>query len=274
MYEIGWFSTGRDAAARELLLGVHKALEDSGLAAHIHFVFSNREPGESAESDEFFKLVKELGLELVSFSSARFEPLIRKKGRLDPQTMIMWREDYDREVLRLLAPYQPQVIVLAGYMLIASSILCDFYNMINLHPAEPGGPKGTWQEVIWQLIEQRAEETGVTVHLVTPVLDGGPPITYCTFPIRGEGFDHLWRALDRDLDRRTLEQIRADEGENQPLFAQIRQQGIRRELPLLTRTVLELAQGNLQLKNGQVFQQGKPCPDGCCLSGLIEAGLL
>jgi phosphoribosylglycinamide formyltransferase-1 len=257
MYEIGWFSSGRDAAARELLLTVHKALAESGLAAHIHFVFSNREPGEAAESDEFFKLVKELGLELICFSSARFEPQRRKKGRHDPESMLTWREDYDREVLRLLASYQPQVIVLAGYMLIVSSILCDFYNMINLHPAKPGGPKGTWQEVIWQLIEQRAEETGVTIHLVTPALDEGPPISYCTFPLRGEGFDHLWSAL-------------VNAGEAQPLFAEIRRQGIKRELPLLTNTVLELARGNLQIKDEQVFQQGNLCPGGYCVNELLE----
>ncbi|GAH59253.1 unnamed protein product, partial [marine sediment metagenome] len=41
------------------------------------------------------------------------------------------------------------------------------YNMVNLHPAAPGGPTGTWQEVIWQLIENKAEETGVMMHLVT-----------------------------------------------------------------------------------------------------------
>jgi phosphoribosylglycinamide formyltransferase-1 len=46
--------------------------------------------------------------------------------------------------------------------------------MINLHPAAPGGPTGTWQEVIWQLIEGRAVETGVMMHLVTPELDRGP----------------------------------------------------------------------------------------------------
>ena len=64
--------------------------------------------------------------------------------------------------------------------------------MINLHPAAPGGPAGTWQEVIWQLIGNEAEETGVMMHMVTPKLDKGPPVAYCTFQIRGEPFDRYW----------------------------------------------------------------------------------
>ena len=67
--------------------------------------------------------------------------------------------------------------------------------MINLHPAAPGGPAGTWQEVIWQLIEGDAMETGVMMHLVTSELDKGPPVTYCTFPIRDTPCDRHWTEI-------------------------------------------------------------------------------
>ena len=49
--------------------------------------------------------------------------------------------------------------------------------------------EGTWQEVIWQLIENDASKTGVMIHLVTPELDKGPPITFYTYLIREESFD-------------------------------------------------------------------------------------
>ncbi len=265
MYEIGWFSTGRDEAARQLLLSVHKALSKSSLQAHIHFVFLNRQEGERPESDKFIKLVRELGIEPVCFSSAEFEPQMRKKGKQNPEIMSTWREDYDREILRLLTPYQPKFIVLAGYMLIVSPILCDFYNMINLHPAIPGGPKGTWQQVIWQLIKEKARQSGVTIHLVSPKLDAGQPITYCTYPIKGEGFDHLWLAWQEDLNQHGIERIKAAQGEAQPLFAEIRRQGVIRELPLLTQTVQELVSGDLQINDGKIFRNGKLCPNGCLI---------
>jgi folate-dependent phosphoribosylglycinamide formyltransferase PurN len=59
-----------------------------------------------------------------------------------------------------LTGFNPDINVLAGYMLIVGAEMCQRYDMINLHPAIPGGPKGTWREVIWKLIETGASETG------------------------------------------------------------------------------------------------------------------
>ena len=81
-------------------------------------------------------------------------------------------------------------------MLIVSPDLCRDFPMINLHPAAPNGPDGTWQDVIWQLIEQRATHSGVKIHLVTEELDQGPTIAYCRYPIHGKAFDDLWQEAD------------------------------------------------------------------------------
>ena len=57
-YKLGWFSTGRDKAAGDLLEVVHNGIERGEILAEIAFVFSTREPGESDESDLFLKLVE------------------------------------------------------------------------------------------------------------------------------------------------------------------------------------------------------------------------
>ena len=90
------------------------------------------------------------------------------------------------------------IIVLAGYMLVVGEEICEIHDMINLHPAAPNGPAGTWQEVIWLLIHKRAQESGNMMHLVTQELDKGPPITYCTFPVRGPAFDPLWQEMEKN----------------------------------------------------------------------------
>ena len=46
--------------------------------------------------------------------------------------------------MRLIDPFKPDLSLLAGYMLIISPEMCRRYPLINLHPAAPDGPKGTW----------------------------------------------------------------------------------------------------------------------------------
>ena len=73
--------------------------------------------------------------------------------------------------MEILEDEKADTIVLAGYMLIVSREICQRYAMINHHPAAPGGPKGTWQEVIWELISRGVDTTGVMIHVVTELLD-------------------------------------------------------------------------------------------------------
>ena len=243
MYQLGWFSTGRDKAARDLLKAVISSIKSGEIEAEIAFVFSSREPGESKESDLFLKLVEDYHLSLACFSYQKFRAregvtIIESAGTL-PQ----WRLDYDREVMNRLQGFHPALCVLAGYMLVMGKEMCQRYNMINLHPASPGGPAGTWQEVIWQLIESNAEETGVMMHLVTPELDKGPPVTYCIFPIKGKPFDKYWD----EIRGHPLEQIKKSQGENNPLFRLIREHGLAREFPLIISTLKAFSQGKVKV---------------------------
>jgi len=245
MYQLGWFSTGRDKAARDLLEAVQNSIASGDIKAEIAFVFCNREPGESQESDLFLKLVESYGIPRICFSYQRFKSGINptsQKGALPP-----WRLDYDREVMIRLQGFSPDLCVLAGYMLIVGEEMCHRYNMINLHPAAPGGPKGTWQEVIWQLIDNQARETGVMMHLVTPELDKGPPVTYCTFPIRGKLFDKYWLASPKGHN------------EQNTLFRLIRKHGLAREFPLIISTLKAFSQGKVKIKEGKVVDAaGRP----------------
>jgi phosphoribosylglycinamide formyltransferase-1 len=247
-YRLGWFSTGRDKAARDLLTVVQRSIALGEIETEIAFVFSNRERGEARESDLFIKLVKNYGLPLVSFSSKDFQT---NAPHLSPQ----WRLNYDREVMKRLEGFEADLYVMAGYMLIISAEMCQKYDLINLHPAAPGGPKGTWQEVIWQLIEAKAEATGVKMHLVTPELDEGPTATYCTFSIRGRPFDSYWR----EIEGKSVEEIKKSQGENNPLFKAIRRHGLAREFPLIIATLKAFSQGKFRIEKKRVVgADGRP----------------
>jgi folate-dependent phosphoribosylglycinamide formyltransferase PurN len=263
MLTLGYFSTGGGEGSRGLLRMVVDAIQRGDLDARIDYVFCNRDPGEHTGTDEFMALVRSYGLPLVTHSSRGF------RRRRQAPSFAAVRQEYDREVMALLAPYDPAVCVLAGYMLIVGDEMCRHYTMLNLHPALPDGPVGTWQQVIWKLIESRAPKTGATIHLATEELDRGPAVTYVSFPLSGQPFVGLWETVRG----RPIDQIKGEEGEDFPLFASIRQAGMRREQPLLLETLRALALGRVQAdRPGGNDALGSPA-QGLCLNDEVERAL-
>jgi len=243
MYQLGWFSTGNTKAAVDLLQTVQTNIKQGEIAAEITFVFCNRERGDSKQSDLFLDYVEAHNIPLICFSYPKYKAA-RGLSNPDPRKPLPdWRIDYDKKVMALLPDSQPDLCVLAGYMMITSKEMCQRYNMINLHPAAPGGPTGTWQEVIWQLIDNKARETGVLMNLVTPELDKGPVVSYCTFSIRGEPFDNYWQ----DIEGRSVEEIKETEAKDNCLFKLIREYGVTRELPLIVATIKAFSQGKIRI---------------------------
>ena len=259
MLKLGWFSTGRGEGSRGFLKLVQGSIASGELDARIEFVFSNREPGEAEGSDLFFEQIESYGLPLVTLSSQRY----RREHGGGP--MSRHRGPFHDEVIQLTSKLQTDISVLAGYMLITSPEMCRQYPMINLHPALPRGPAGTWQQVIWKLIEEKADESGVMFHVATEVLDGGPVLTYCSFPIRGGDYEPLWQ----EVEGRAIEEIKAI-GEEQPLFKKIRQEGAIREGPLLLATLKALVDGQLNVLDGKVLDSSGAPVDGMCLNEEIE----
>ncbi len=258
MLQLGWFSSGNDEMARELLLEIWRRKAREGLDVEIPFVFCNREPGESLrtkvgqERVRFFAMVRELGIDLITVSHVKVEPELRKRGLAETEdhahpsaTLLEWRNVYGRKVIEAIEArgHDPDVCLLAGYMLIWSEAECQRFDAINLHPALPWGPQGTWQEVIWELMEGEEAEQGAMMHLVTPELDRGPAVAYVRFPIRGGDWDPLWD----HLRQQGVETVKAEDGEGNALFRRIRAEGEKRELPLIGITVRALSNGRLRI---------------------------
>lgn len=245
------------------------AIQHGDLKAEIAFVFANRERGEADSTDRFFDLVQSYGLPLLTLSYSRYRrernlPVIRAGEPLLP-----WRRDYDREVARLIEPYPFDLGMLAGFMLIFTDVICERRPVLNLHPAAPGGPIGMWQGVIWELIAGRADSSGITIFLCTTELDRGPTVTYCTYPLRGPMLDPLWR----QMEGRSVDEVKAAEGENNPLFKEIRRQGATRELPLIVATLRAFADDRLRFEGLKVVSpEGAPVR-GYDLTPEVEAAV-
>lgn len=253
---IGWLSTGRDQAAGNLLSDVVARAQQDDVPLDIGCVFSDRERGEAAESDRFLDLVARLGFPTVTLSS--------RASWAEAQNLNVsraaWREEYHRGVADLLVPYRLGVLVMAGYMLIASPTLCRRFAILNLHPALPGGPTGTWQQVIWELLENEAQETGAMIHLATAQLDRGPVVSTFRFSLQGPDWEPLWKQFRDKRRTMSVQEIAQAEGEAEPLFAEIRRRGEVREIPLLFQTLRRFAQGRLNTANGCVFAEADRLP--------------
>ncbi len=267
MFRIGWFSTGRGEGSRGLLRFVQERILRGQLDAQIQFVFSNRAPGEAEGSDEYFQLVNGYDLPLHTLSSSQFR---RTRGGSPANH----RDEFDRLVMTQLRDYQVDVCVLAGYMLIVGGAMCRQYSLLNLHPALPDGPIGTWQEVIWELIEHRASQTGAMTHLATEDVDRGPVVSYCTASITGGEFGDHWD----ELKQLELDSLKSSQGEAYPLFQLIRQAEYLREPYLLLETLRALADGHLAIRGLDVLDStGQPlarsAPRGLCLDPAIERAM-
>ncbi|WP_392560623.1 phosphoribosylglycinamide formyltransferase [Orbus mooreae] len=93
------------------------------------------------------------------------------------------REAFDQVVAKQIDVYQPDLIVLAGYMRILTPEFVKHYagKMLNIHPSLL--PKYPGLHTHKRAIEAGDQEHGTTVHFVTEELDGGPIILQAKVPI-------------------------------------------------------------------------------------------
>ena len=175
MLKIGWFSTGNGEGSLGFVKYFLEYIKKNNLDISLEYVFVNREYGEQQGSDNFIDYLQVNKINTITLSSKNF----KKKNLNKP--FFKYRREYDLEVKNLISSYDTDLIVMAGYMLILSDILCNEFRFINLHPALPKGPKGTWVDVIKYLISNNITESGLNVHVVTNKLDSGKSIGYCNF---------------------------------------------------------------------------------------------
>ncbi|MBI2378860.1 MAG: phosphoribosylglycinamide formyltransferase [Deltaproteobacteria bacterium] len=95
------------------------------------------------------------------------------------------RDEYDEALLAKLREYSPDLIVLAGWMLILSPGFVRSFpsRIVNIHPADTRLHQGL-HGYEWAM-ENRLQETLVTVHLVDEGLDTGPMILRAPVDLRG-----------------------------------------------------------------------------------------
>lgn len=127
----------------------------------------------------YFKESETVNIALVISNKADAYALVRAKRHGVPTAVVPKAELHDEQkVLQLLRDYDIQFIVLAGFLPLVPDYLINAFprRIINLHPAllPKFGGKGMWGHHVHEAVKAAGEtETGMTVHYVTPVCDGG-----------------------------------------------------------------------------------------------------
>jgi phosphoribosylglycinamide formyltransferase-1 len=103
--------------------------------------------------------------------------LERAENLKTPTFLFSKKELYSDVVLEKIKSYQPDLIVLAGFLLqFPVAIIKEFPNTINIHPAllPKYGGKGMYgMNVHRAVLENKEVETGITIHFVTEKYDEG-----------------------------------------------------------------------------------------------------
>lgn len=127
----------------------------------------------------YFKDSEEVCTALVISNKAE-APAVGKALRLGvPVQVVSKAELNDEEVMMpLLQQYAVNFIVLAGFLPLIPDFLVEAYprRIVNIHPSllPKYGGKGMWGHHVHEAVKAAGEtETGMTVHWVTPVCDGG-----------------------------------------------------------------------------------------------------
>jgi len=109
------------------------------------------------------------------------------------------RDSYDAALQQVIDSYDPQLVVLAGFMRILTPQFVRHYQgrLLNIHPSLL--PEFRGLHTHRRAIEAGAEQHGASVHFVTDELDGGPLILQAEVPVMEGDSEEL-------LAQRVLEQ--------------------------------------------------------------------
>ena len=162
---------------------------------------------------QYFQNNKQTNIALVVSNRSDAYALVRAQ-RLNVLTKVLPKAEFNNQemVMKLMADYRIDFIVLAGFLLMIPDWLISAYQhrMINLHPAllPKFGGIGMYGHYVHEAVRKANEtETGMTVHWVSPVCDGGEIIAQFRTPITPDDTPDDIAAKEHVLEMKHFPQV-------------------------------------------------------------------
>lgn len=137
----------------------------------------------------YFQDSDQVSVSLVISSRADAYALVRA-SKLGVPTQVMSKSEFSDEslLMPILRQYQVDFIVLAGFLLMVPDFLLSAYpqKIVNIHPSllPKYGGKGMWGHHVHEAVKATGDtETGITIHWVSEICDGGEIIAQYHTPL-------------------------------------------------------------------------------------------
>jgi len=161
----------------------------------------------------YFQGSERIATPLVISNKADAYALVRAEKLGVPSVVVSKAELNDSAVMiPILHQYDIHFIVLAGFLPLIPDFLIETFprRIVNLHPAllPKYGGKGMWGHHVHEAVKAAGEtETGMTVHYVTPVCDGGEIISQFKVALSPEDTVDDIAAKEHELEMQYFPQV-------------------------------------------------------------------
>jgi folate-dependent phosphoribosylglycinamide formyltransferase PurN len=156
------------------------------------------------------------------------------------------RQDFDREIVRLLEPFRPDILAYAGYVWATTEPLLDAFLGVNAHPADlsierEGKRVFAGAQGVRDALLAGETEVRTSLHLVSLVIDHGP-ILIISEPVE------VLKEDERSLEERSRHYLRILNEKTRALFP---------------RVMRDIAEGTYKRdENGLLYYGETPIPQG------------
>ena len=164
------------------------------------------------------------------------------------------REEFDSRTAERIARFEPDLLLLSGYMWILTDPLLESSPILNVHPAdltitdEDGERTYVGKNPVYDAIRDGRPETRSSVHFVTPGVDEGPVLVLSKpFPIHTDLVETL---------------LAFDSGEALRSYADAHQEWMKWEGdgPALGKALELIGEGRVELADNEALVGGEPGP--------------
>ena len=116
------------------------------------------------------------------------------------------RRSFDKALAEAVARYEPDLVVLAGFMRVLTQEFLGRFpgRMLNIHPSLLPAFPGTHTHR--RALQEGVKIHGCTVHFVTPALDGGPIVVQAAVPVLPDDTEESLAARVLEQEHRVLPQ--------------------------------------------------------------------